>query len=243
VLAVLEYARKTSTKGGTADQRLFLAVHALVVAFSLTIAMLVAKVNLKFVESFGSAIAGSGFLVTMIYNHSSKEESEKRLMFKASLTIIYYLIYTGLLTTRYWTHLLLRLFWYSASTVYIVVFRFNKDGLGFTVGSYLLLMLVLCEIIFYVQARAQVKLYLASKKIKQQEKQLLDMLDSVPDQVLVCSAEHDKDLEPRPLYNNRWMRDFFGGSLVNEGLIIKPPKSKKKPSVRKLSKFQKRIFW
>ena len=41
------------------------------------------------------------------------------------------------------------------------------------------------------------------------------MLDTVPDNVLVCKfAQDDDDLKPSPLYNNRQMRQFFGGCLV-----------------------------
>lgn len=75
MLAVLEYTRKVAMVGGKAEQRLFIAINALAVAFSLTVAMLAAKVNLKFVETFGSAIAGTGALVILIYNHHSIEMS------------------------------------------------------------------------------------------------------------------------------------------------------------------------
>ena len=57
------------------------------------------------------------------------------------------------------------------------------------------------EIIFYVQMKAQVKLFLLSKVNKFQEQQLLSMLDAVPDQVMICSNEHN-DSEIQPLYNN-----------------------------------------
>ena len=52
---------------------------------------------------------------------------------------------------------------------------------------------VISEIISFVQEKAQVQLFLSSKVIKLQELQLLDMLDSVPDKVLVCSNEKDFD--------------------------------------------------
>ena len=57
------------------------------------------------------------------------------------------------------------------------------------------------EIIFYVQMKAQVKLFLLSKVNKFQEQQLFSMLDAVPDQVMICSNEHS-DSETQPLYNN-----------------------------------------
>lgn len=59
------------------------------------------------------------------------------------------------------------------------------------------------ELIFFVQMKAQVKLFIASQVIEEQERQLLNMLDTVPDKVLVCSMERKDDLKAKPLYNNR----------------------------------------
>ena len=59
---------------------------------------------------------------------------------------------------------------------------------------YSTILMIILEIIFFVQEKAQVELFLAGKVMKLQELQLLDMLDSVPDKVLVCSNEQDHDL-------------------------------------------------
>ena len=73
------------------------------------------------------------------------------------------------------------------------------------------------------------------------------MLDSVPDKVLVCNFSSDEDFKPSPLYNNRQMRQFFGGCLVTDANSngLKKPDSRsnnKKPRVKKRSKFEQRIF-
>lgn len=47
--------------------------------------------------------------------------------------------------------------------------------------------LLLAETIFYVQSKAQAKLFLASKVTAMQQEQLFNLLDSVPDSVLICS--------------------------------------------------------
>lgn len=102
-----------------------------------------------------------------------------------------------------------------ASSILVNIYR-DKAGnanLGASLTIFAL-MLLICEIVFYVQMKAQVKLFLASQKIKIQEKQLLSLLDSVPDKVLVCSLDRDTDLRPRPIYNNLRMQEFFGNSLV-----------------------------
>ena len=67
-----------------------------------------------------------------------------------------------------------------------------------------------------MQIKAQVKLFIASNVIDVQEHQLLNMLDTVPDKVLVCSKESNDDIQAKPVYNNRQMRSFFGQSFVKE---------------------------
>ena len=98
--------------------------------------------------------------------------------------------------------------------------------------------------------KSQVKLLVASRMVKYQEQQLLEMLDSVPDKVLVCNFSRDEDLKPSPLYNNRQMRQFFGVCLVNDAKKKKDRTkgnssgrhSYEKPQVKRRSKFEQRIF-
>ena len=45
------------------------------------------------------------------------------------------------------------------------------------------------EVVFFVQMKAQVKLFIASNVVNAQEHQIVNMLDTVPDKVLVCTKE------------------------------------------------------
>ena len=111
---------------------------------------------------------------------------------------------------------------------------------------FILLIEGICELLFYVQIKAQVKLFITTQVIVVQERQLLDMLDTVPDKVLVCSIERQDEFQARPLYNNRQMKEFFGQSLVAEQKLTKKvsgsAKSKKKRSGQLKSLFKRRIF-
>ena len=96
-----------------------------------------------------------------------------------------------------------RIFWYTASLIVTIIARYRANGEPTAYGFvFCMILLLICELIFFVQEKAQVKLFVANKVIKLQEQQLLDMLDSVPDKVLVCTNERNKDVVPRPLYNN-----------------------------------------
>ena len=72
-----------------------------------------------------------------------------------------------------------------------------------------------------------------------QERQLVNVLESVPDNVLVCSNERDKDIKPKPLYNNRKMREFFGGCLVTTKARDYVSRER---TVRRQTTFEKRLF-
>ena len=84
-----------------------------------------------------------------------------------------------------------------------------------------------CESLFYVHMKVQVKLFVANQVTQAQKQQLQDILDTVPDKVLVCSNERQDDRQAQPLYNNRQMKEFFGQSFVTEVspsfLSIAPP--------------------
>ncbi len=82
------------------------------------------------------------------------------------LFVMYYMFYAGLLATEFRTHFLPRTIIYMASAILVNIYR-HKAGqasLGFSLTLFSIL-LIICEIVFYVQMKAQVKLFLASQKI------------------------------------------------------------------------------
>ena len=68
------------------------------------------------IEFAGSALAGTGCILMAICNHTSLIEVDDILNFQElTLTVIYYYMYTGFLTTQFKWHLPVRVFWYAAS--------------------------------------------------------------------------------------------------------------------------------
>ena len=74
----------------------------------------------------------------------------------------------------------------------------------------------LMELIFYVQMKVQVKHFVEGKVYRFQKEQLVNMMNVMPDKMLICSQDQLEDLKPRPLYNNRQMTQFFGTDLVSQ---------------------------
>ena len=55
---------------------------------------------------------------------------------------------------------------------------------------------------------------------------MINLLDTVPDKVLICSQKVEgQDL--RPLYSNRQMRDFYGEDLVKPKLLAESADKRK----------------
>ena len=64
------------------------------------------------------------------------------------------------------------------------------------------------------------------KVAEKHQKQMLDLLDSVPDKVLICK-EPQEGLNPKCIYSNRKMNEFFGRDLVKaEKQNVKTAKNK-----------------
>ena len=71
----------------------------------------------------------------------------------------------------------------------------------------------LLEIILYLNQKSHIKLFLAMKVTEAHQKQMLNLLDSVPDKVLICK-EPQEGLNPKCIYSNRKMNEFFGKNIV-----------------------------
>ena len=160
------------------------------------------------------------------------------------------MLYVGILTTQFKWHVVTRAILYLLSLTSAIISRqiaFEKSSTVFAMVFVLLFATI--ELIFYVQMKAQVKLFIASKVITIQEKQLRNMLDTVSDKVLVCSTDSKEGLKTIPLYNNRQMKELFGQSLVTTearsnnldsaiAKIMNRPASK----VKRTKPFHKRVF-
>ena len=69
-----------------------------------------------------------------------------------------------------------------------------------------IVLFLIFEIIFYVQQKVQAKMFLSQINVSQQQKQLQNILDTVPDKVLICSQDVNSEEELSPLYSNQQMR-------------------------------------
>mmetsp|Transcript_39793 Transcript_39793/g.52096 ORF Transcript_39793/g.52096 Transcript_39793/m.52096 type:complete len:91 (+) Transcript_39793:140-412(+) len=69
------------------------------------------------------------------------------------------------------------------------------------------------EIHLYLTVRQKADLFCKLKTIERQQGQLADLLDAVPDSVLICSRG-SVDSVPKGVYANRRMNKFFGRDVV-----------------------------
>ena len=182
----------------------------------LTACWLASLKNLKFVELYGSALAGSCFVMMAICIHTDiVDVTAPQFGIKSFLALLYYCLDAGLLSSNFMPKILPRVFWLYSTMVLVFLEEVKEDKSIWPKIILLTATVALFEVMFFVHLREQVKLFLQTKVSKLQELQFMNMLESVPNNMLVCSNERDKDFKPKPLYNNRKMREFFGGCLVN----------------------------
>ena len=69
------------------------------------------------------------------------------------------------------------------------------------------------ESIIFVTHKAKSNLFLRIKVTALQEDQMQNLLNTVPDKVLICSKASEGSM-PISLYSNRQMNNFFGCDVV-----------------------------
>ena len=88
--------------------------------------------------------------------------------------------------------------------------NFLTGFLGTQIGA------VLFETSLYLNTKQKLQLFVRMKKSEQQEKQLAELLDAVPDCVLICSKDQEAEAKPsQSIYANFKMNDFYGQDVVN----------------------------
>ena len=91
----------------------------------------------------------------------------------------------------------------------------HNDSINFAQAWVMTLFAVaLMELNVYVNTKAKAKLFLKIKTTEQQQKQLADLLDAVPDNVFICSKAPG-DTQVRGVYANFKMNNFFGRDVIH----------------------------
>ncbi len=74
------------------------------------------------------------------------------------------------------------------------------------------------ELHLYQVMRSKARLFLNANVVKQQQRQLSDLIDAVPDSVLICK-KGDKESNMKALYANLKMNSFFGCGITDTKTI------------------------
>ena len=74
-------------------------------------------------------------------------------------------------------------------------------------------MYIFFEAVAHITQKNKAKLFLTKKVTDLQQVQLFNLLDTVPDRVLICSQD-PKRQTVEGLYSNRKMNEFFGSDMA-----------------------------
>ena len=98
----------------------------------------------------------------------------------------------------------------------LLAFRIST-GEDFSVIAYIITNLAcipMVEITIYINFKAQLKLFVLLKISEREQMQLANLLNTVPDNVFICSKGTESQAM-QSLYANLKMNTFFGGDIVN----------------------------
>ena len=115
--------------------------------------------------------------------------------------------------------------------------RYGENNV-YAAGLVLILLVLSMESIMYVNHKAKANLFMRIKVIALQEEQLKNLLDTVPDKVLIMSKTSEASA-PKSLYSNRQMNELFGCDVVYSDKLYRSQKSRKQVSKKEAPTRQK----
>ena len=122
-----------------------------------------------------------------------------------TISAFYYFLTAGLFNTQFLRDSFIRVVLFVVSQSAALVVRVDENEV---IASLSMLMItcwvLLVEVIFYNVHKDKAKLFLGIMTGKQHQKQLVDLLDTLPDKVLICHQKHDN--RPVPVYTNLKMK-------------------------------------
>lgn len=129
------------------------------------------------------------------------ESSTRNMQTQVFLLVLF--LATNLMSVDYLPHLIIREIYFWGCVSVIVPGRSRFDGENNMVAGFAsaFTFCLLFESVLYTNHRAKAVLFMRVKVTALQEEQLRDLLDTVPDQVLICTKASESR-EPKSIYSN-----------------------------------------
>ena len=160
----------TAEPGEARDTLVFFNLQILPINLTMTLCYCATKKNIRFVELQGPVLLMTQLVATALTNFSGVVEMKlKNHNSIAILTYVYFLLYIGLLTTQFKWHFLARFIMFAFGTPLGLFFREQDLEKSALVVAFTTMLFITSELIFYVQMKAQVKLFISGKVITLQE--------------------------------------------------------------------------
>ena len=185
-------------------------------ALGLALCLLVSKKFEIFCDFLGPAmyVPFTVSSLTMMFTSSFNVDQGKNENFALmNICFILYFLYIGFMNSGFLFQMLARVTVHQITLVTLQIGRMQNDSHDNTGIFFSIFILIYAEFVFYLQLKAQAKLFLSMKVTGMQQKQMFNLLDTVPDKVLICSQAKEKS-RPEAIYSNRQMNEFFGKNLV-----------------------------
>lgn len=168
VTCILYFA--TGEPGEARDTLWFFNLQIMPINLTMTLCYCATKKDIRFVEFQGPVLLMTQVLAMAVTNFSGVVEMKlKNHNSIAILLYVYFLLYIGLLTTQFKWHFFTRFILVAFGTPLFILFREQVLEKSILVVAFMSMLFFTSELIFYVQMKAQVKLFIAGKVITLQE--------------------------------------------------------------------------
>ena len=147
-------------------------IHMIISTLAMTICHFLANKNLKFIDLTGPSLHAGLTLSIVIVNHIGMLDEEDQIIRTTDLYMVLfgYFIFIGLLNVGFLNHFIIRsVLWLIQSwTITVVRASFGESNLMFDLMR-AVVMIPLCEGVFYISLRTKAQLFLSMKLMEQQQ--------------------------------------------------------------------------
>ena len=183
----------------------------------LVLCLLAARERSFFTDLFGLSILVPFVTVSYIFNivPSLKIDSEEGTNYLLQTTALFYLTACHFMSTNFLISMVTRVVCVIGCLA-LRALSWSSDSRDFSIlvfSGFCLFLVVFIESANYCSMRSKALLFQRVKEMGRQEQQLSNLLDAVPDKVLISTRALEAKA-PKSVYSNRQMNTFYGCNMA-----------------------------
>lgn len=212
------YIQTSDSEESSKNISKLLILHSGVITLTMGITVILSYKFPIFVEFISlSVLVPSMIIIYVSYSNDQifdMDATSRNVQLQTFFLIIF--MVTNFMSVDYLCHLIIRQCFTWACMSMIIIGRSQYDGENnvYTGFGLTLIFSLMFESVLYSNHRSKAGLFMRIKLTALQEDQLRNLLDTVPDKVLITSQPSENSA-PKSFYSNRQMNEFFGCDFIS----------------------------